>query len=200
MNTSLGEKILRELVKSRYKRTKILYNHRPESLRNPKTNRKLELDIYLPRLRLAFEFQGTQHAWFYQSFKDEVKVVWAEKHGVKLIKVWGKDLLKTAERFAVEGAKYTDELTKLLVAYHAKTYWMNKRLRIKSKGNGYAQKKARFHLKVKSMAGKQKAEDEFGRTKMARRAELKRTREQRIFSGELKLHPVKQIKLQYQVR
>lgn len=189
MKTSLGEEILRELIGVRYKGSKILYNHRPESLRNPKTNRKLELDIYLPKKRLAYEFQGSQHANYYQSFKDEVKVAWAQKHRVKLIVVWGKDLLKTAKYFASYGCHYSDELAQKLIAYHAKTYWINKKLCLKSRGNRHAKKTARFHLKVKSMAGKQRAEDEFGRTKMARRAELKSTREKRIFSGELKLHP-----------
>lgn len=174
MVTSLGEKILRELVESRYKHTLVLFNHRPESLRNPKTNRKLELDIYLPKKRIAYEFQGSQHAWFYQSFKDEVKVVWAKRHKVKLVRVWGKDLLKTAERFAVEGAKYTEELTNLLIAYHAKTYWINKRGKFKSSGNHYAQKTARFHLKVKSMRGQQIAESRFGATKLAAKRKLKK--------------------------
>jgi hypothetical protein len=30
-------------------------------LRNPKTNRKLELDIYIPHLKLAIEYDGLHH-------------------------------------------------------------------------------------------------------------------------------------------
>lgn len=188
MKTSLGEEILRTLVKGRYKRTKILFNFRPDGLRNPKTNRKLELDIYLPKLKLAFEFQGSQHAYFYQSFKDEVKVIWANKHGIRLTNVWGKDLLKLANRFFIEGAKYDADLADLITKYHAKTWWMNKRLRNKQSANHYAQKTARFHMKVRSMRRKQTQEDEFSKNKMAIRAQLKKTREKRIFSGELKIH------------
>lgn len=175
MKTSLGEEILRELIGVRYKGSKILYNHRPESLRNPKTGRKLELDIYLPKKRLAYEFQGSQHANYYQSFKDEVKVAWAHKHKVKLIVVWGKDLIKTAKYFASYGCRYSDELTQKIIAYHAKTYWINKKLHLKSKGNQYAKKKARFHLKVNAMKHVQTKENEHNAKVLQAKRSLKRT-------------------------
>ena len=41
---------------------------RPEFIRNPKTNRKLELDGYNSDLKIAFEYQGHQHYEFPNTF------------------------------------------------------------------------------------------------------------------------------------
>lgn len=50
---SRGEKRLREEVKALFPNSEILYNKRPKFLKG------LELDIYIPSLNLAFEFNGT---------------------------------------------------------------------------------------------------------------------------------------------
>ena len=64
---------------------------------NPETNRKLELDIYSPELRLAIEVQGKQHdeLCYFNKYdpieleniqkKDELKVKECEANNVKLL-------------------------------------------------------------------------------------------------------------------
>lgn len=53
MKTSQGEQILRELLAKKYKGYKLLYNFKPAALLNPKTKRRLELDVYIPAKRIA---------------------------------------------------------------------------------------------------------------------------------------------------
>lgn len=52
---------------------------RPEWLKNPKTKRNLELDMWNPKHRIALEYQGSQHYLFpntfhgtYNTFEDQV--------------------------------------------------------------------------------------------------------------------------------
>lgn len=72
---------------------------RPEWLRNPETGRKLELDGYCEKLKIAFEYNGEQHYVFpnafhktekefkKQVFRDRVKKKLCKKNGVKLISI-----------------------------------------------------------------------------------------------------------------
>lgn len=70
---------------------------RPAFLKRPSTGKNLELDGYNPDLKLAFEYNGAQHAKFHpmhrgsiQAFKDQqdrdrLKAQLCQQHGVKLI-------------------------------------------------------------------------------------------------------------------
>lgn len=70
---------------------------RPDFLKNPKTNRNLELDGYCQELRLAFEYQGKQHYEFTPNFqssvtefcdqvgRDGTKQLLCAKFGIRLI-------------------------------------------------------------------------------------------------------------------
>ena len=49
------------------------YNFRPNWLRNKLTGYNLELDIYLPDLKLGFEFNGKQHDETDQRKRDGIK-------------------------------------------------------------------------------------------------------------------------------
>ena len=73
------------------------YNARPSWLKNPLTNHELELDIYSPVNRIAFEYNGAQHftvdesqGWTLetvnaQRFRDKTKYALCVKHDVKLL-------------------------------------------------------------------------------------------------------------------
>ena len=72
---------------------------RPEWLINPKTGRRLELDLYNKSLRLSFECDGIQHSQYlpyfhktyqrYQDMKerDILKSVLCKKRGLTLIRI-----------------------------------------------------------------------------------------------------------------
>jgi len=71
---------------------------RPEWLMNPNTNRRLELDGYCEKIKVAFEYDGEFHykvrhmSWWKESVdktreKDKVKDILCKKEGVFLIRV-----------------------------------------------------------------------------------------------------------------
>jgi hypothetical protein len=72
---------------------------RPTWLRNPETNRFLELDCYNEEMRLPFEIQGIQHykyiPYFHKSYDNFVKIqgrdvmkrILCEKRGLTLIEI-----------------------------------------------------------------------------------------------------------------
>jgi hypothetical protein len=94
---SKGEQICRETMEKIYGVPFI--NTRPKWLKNPTTNRNLELDCYNDKLKLAVEYNGIQHyKWCsfakqsYSDFReqirrDRIKVDLCEQHGVYLIVV-----------------------------------------------------------------------------------------------------------------
>lgn len=47
---------------------KVEYNRRYSFIKNEGTNRSLELDIYIPELKLALEYQGEQHYKYIERF------------------------------------------------------------------------------------------------------------------------------------
>ncbi len=53
---------------------------------NPKTGNYLELDIWIPELNKAIEFNGTYwHSSEYSIYKDEIKVNYCEENGIDLM-------------------------------------------------------------------------------------------------------------------
>lgn len=73
---------------------------RPAFLKNPVTNKNLELDCYNEKLKIAVEYDGSQHArynphfhrgdkwkFIYQVKKDDWKNLMCEKEGVTLIRI-----------------------------------------------------------------------------------------------------------------
>lgn len=94
---SKGEQICRETMEKIYGVP--FMNTRPKWLKNPNTNRNLELDCYNDKLKLAVEYNGIQHyKWCsfakqsYHDFReqvrrDRIKVELCEQNGVYLIVV-----------------------------------------------------------------------------------------------------------------
>jgi hypothetical protein len=69
----------------------VLKNYRPDWLCNPNTGKNLEIDFYMPSLKVGFEIQGQHH---YddknQKNRDDIKLWLANQQGVKLLflSVW----------------------------------------------------------------------------------------------------------------
>jgi len=96
-NLSKGEELCKKVIEEIYE--KPFYCVRPDFLKNPETNRNLELDCYNDELKIAVEFNGSQHyKWpnytnqTYEDFikqvrRDQFKVEACDKNGVYLITV-----------------------------------------------------------------------------------------------------------------
>lgn len=153
MKTSKGEKILRKILERRYQNMR--FNVRLKTLINPKTGKTLELDIYIPHERLAFEFQGSQHSNYYQSFKDELKRLWCNKNKITYRAVWAKTLPKIAIEYGVPS---DSELMEAVLNYSNKSARINSKGHFKTSAHGHAQKKARFTVKAKRLEEVQKKE------------------------------------------
>ena len=96
-SNSRTEKLVFEYMKSIFAQFEIINNHRPDWLRY---NQNLELDIYLPELKLALEVNGIQHYEYVPYFhnnneenfvkqqeRDEFKKKRCEEENIKLISI-----------------------------------------------------------------------------------------------------------------
>jgi hypothetical protein len=111
-NTSSGELLLREILKFNIDNNNVLYNYRGLGIINPKTGYELEIDIYYPDYKLAFEFQGEEHfktTSFTNKetlkeilFRDSVKENFCKENGILLIKIKALDLNAYIGRFKDE--------------------------------------------------------------------------------------------------
>lgn len=88
IKTSYGESLCRDFLKLSFPEKNAIYNYRPIWLKNPQTNRNLELDIYYPDLKLAVEFNGIQHKLLLQKRKDYFKRQECSKLGILLLSVY----------------------------------------------------------------------------------------------------------------
>lgn len=96
-NCSIGERICREVMEDIYQ--KPFPCVRPGFLKNPETNRNLELDCYNEELKIAVEYNGIQHykwpnftghtkeAFIKQLRRDKYKIETCNHQGVYLINV-----------------------------------------------------------------------------------------------------------------
>lgn len=87
---------------------------RPNWLKNPKTNRNLEIDLYSDKLGIGIEYQGEQHTRYIKKFhrtkaaylkqieNDKLKLKMCDKVGVYLIRVYHD--CKDIEKFIYENA------------------------------------------------------------------------------------------------
>ena len=82
------ENLFKELAKYYFFNKEIKFNYRPNWLKNSKTGRNLELDVYIPEIKLAFEIQGFHHNWIEQFDKDQIKREKCWENEIKLVEVW----------------------------------------------------------------------------------------------------------------
>ena len=93
-----GEERCREILQQIYR--KPFPSSRPDFLKNPVTNKNLELDCYCESLKIALEYDGAQHAnytprfhrddkwnFVYQVRKDDWKTKKCEEMGITLIRI-----------------------------------------------------------------------------------------------------------------
>jgi len=86
------------LIKDIFQNREILYRYKPKWLK------RMELDVYVPSIKLGFEYQGMQHfkpieffggeeTFIEQVKRDKLKKELCEKHSVKLIEVYYDEIL-----------------------------------------------------------------------------------------------------------
>ena len=136
VQTSYGEQLCRELLKKWFPNDGVLYNYRPMWLKNPATGRNLELDIFYPDLKIAFEFNGIQHKLLQQSRKDYFKNKKCYELGIMLLSVYHpmdlfkcKSLIKKHTGVKIpSGKNYADLLLKLsaYITGQRSSYWYDK--------------------------------------------------------------------------
>lgn len=95
---SKGERKIKEVLNTLYVNSKFT-KVRPDWLKNPKTNRNLELDFFNPELKIAVEYNGEQHytykPFFHKSeldfqeqvYRDKLKKRLCAENGVILVVV-----------------------------------------------------------------------------------------------------------------
>lgn len=92
---------------------------RPNFLKNPKTGKNLELDMYNPNLKLAIEYQGAQHRtytpFFHKSYTDFLDQIDRDNYKKKRCTEEGIDLICVPDTVKYEelGSYIMNELKKL---------------------------------------------------------------------------------------
>lgn len=120
---SKGEALLREYVSIKYHWVKPIYNYRPEWLLNS-TGNSMELDVYLPALKVGFEFNGGFHLIIpEQKKRDKLKIEICDSLGVRLYVFSLQTLLMYVEHKKETSDKYEiwyQKLLKLLTDYRSR--------------------------------------------------------------------------------
>lgn len=95
------EKLLDEIVRFYFPSEEVLKNYRPDWMRNPKTGKKLEFDVYVPAKNIAFEMQGLHHKTLYQKERDDIKRKTCADRGIEMIEIWDiRDLISLMQYLA----------------------------------------------------------------------------------------------------
>lgn len=141
--TSYGERLLRGFIKKCFPNTEILNNYRGAGIINPDTSQPLEIDIYLPKIKLGFEFNGKQHMTDEaQKHRDKIKRQQCIEKGIVLITIWTASLenglyekiKKECEKHGIYNvvkptAKYIREFNYLAHEYKKNIYKMNQEIK-----------------------------------------------------------------------
>ncbi len=132
---SIGEKLCCKVVEE-YLGRQVLNNIRPDFLKNPKTKRNLELDVYDPVLKIGVEYNGQQHGnedetidenvkdslnhfgmsekdYNDQKYRDKLKIELCKKEGVKLFIVpYTVDSIKSGKKNKYQPQEKREEMIK----------------------------------------------------------------------------------------
>lgn len=128
-----------------FPKEEVFKNVRLKNIVNPETQKPLELDIYIPSKKIAFEFHGRQHKTDeYQRFKDKIKRKRCKEIGILLFEVWTANLnielfqkvKEECETFGVKTANptaaYKKQFHEIGTEYKKTIYKMNERLNSKT--------------------------------------------------------------------
>ena len=142
LKTSYGERLLKGFVKKCFPDCLILNNYRKAGIINYNTSQPLEIDIYIPKYRLGFEFNGRQHLTDEsQRERDKIKRKQCKEKGIILITIWTSTLTNELfEKIKLEcdnhnipikkpTARYIGEFYKLAEEYKKNIYKMNKKIK-----------------------------------------------------------------------
>lgn len=141
---SYGEKLLRMYVKRCFPKQRQLFNFRDAGIINPNTGRSLEIDIYLPEIKVGFEFNGRQHKTDEsQRERDKIKRKKCKEFGICLIEVWAgtfdKNLFEVFKKAIPESieikkpqASFSLWFKEQSQSYKDNIYSMNKRIKSSS--------------------------------------------------------------------
>lgn len=123
---SYGEKLLRNILESLLPEEEIWYNFRPNWLCNPRTGKNLELDVFIPRLKLAFEFHGEQHlSDLGQAQRDNTKRRLCKEQHIKLREITARQLsyfhvCKLLTNIRIFNKKINKKASKFKVNYNSR--------------------------------------------------------------------------------
>jgi hypothetical protein len=93
-----NQKTLYDIVKKIYPDEKVEWNYNHKQLRFKESNLPMQLDVFVPNLNLAFEYQGEQHffpiehwggerAFVFGLKRDDEKRVACQENGIKLVEI-----------------------------------------------------------------------------------------------------------------
>jgi len=101
---SKGEKEVLEVVKTLTTET-IVENDRTQIV-NPKTGKNLELDIWIPHMKKAMEYNGEYwHSDEYTKYKDEQKVIQCREKGIDLMVIKEQEWIDNKNKY-INNIKY----------------------------------------------------------------------------------------------
>lgn len=95
---SPGEREMKMILDKILPKEIFIDNFRPDWLKNPNTNRNLELDRYYPNLKIGFEYNGLQHRKKIdaeQWERDKIKKSLCAKAGVIKLVVYKRELTES---------------------------------------------------------------------------------------------------------
>lgn len=118
---SNGERRCLEVLEGIYGKGKLQVQVRPDELRNPKTGRNLELDIYHPEKKLGWEYDGRQHAEVVPRFhpkgqedldaqqrRDALKDELCKKAGIRLTRIPHTVKMNDIESYIISNLPISD--------------------------------------------------------------------------------------------